>query len=108
MRDSPFALLLVCFVLWLVGLCLQIAARRRLRAFYPDIASRIAPGLLRNNIGSSLAWMQFIVRRDYRSLDRRGFVRLCNFYLVTLTMFGVVFVVMIAAFVHVSATHPLK
>ena len=106
MSDAFFALLLVCvFGLWLTGLCLQIAARRQLRAFYPDIASRVAPGLLRNNIGTSLAWMRFIIRREYRSLDRQGFVRLCNFYLVTFVIFTIVFVVLVAAFVHVSGTH---
>jgi hypothetical protein len=103
MSDSFFALVLVCFVvLWLTGFSLQIATRRQLRAYYPDIASRIAPGLLRNNIGSSLAWIRFIIRREYRSLDRRGFVRLCNIYLVTLTILTVVFVVMVAALVHIS------
>ena len=106
MSESLFALLLVCFVLWFTGFCLQIAARRQLRAFYPDIVSRVAPGLLRNSIGTSLAWIQFIMRREYRSLDRRGFVWLCDFYLVTFAMFAIIFVVMVVAFVRVSGTHP--
>src|SRR5258708_23680765 len=104
MSDALFALLLVCFGLWLTGFCLQIAARRQLRAFYPDIASLIAPGLLRNNIGTSLGWLRFIIRREYRSLDRRGFVRLCNFYLITLVIFTIVFVVMVASLVHIAKT----
>jgi hypothetical protein len=105
MSDSLFALVVVYFLVWLTGFCLQIAARRQLRAFYPDIASRVAPGMLRNRIGSSLAWIRFIIRREYRSLDRWSFVWLCHFYLVTLALFVITFVVMVAAFVHVSGTH---
>jgi hypothetical protein len=106
MSDSLFALVLVFLVLWLAGLCLQVATRRQLRVLYPDIASRIAPGLLHKSIATDLAWLRFIIRREYRSLDRKGFVRLCDLYLLTLATFTIVFAATVAAFVHHSGTRP--
>jgi hypothetical protein len=106
MSDSLLALVPAFFVLWLTGFCLQVATRRQLRILYPDIASRIAPGLLHKSIGTDMAWLRFIIRREYRSLDRKGFVRLCDLYLVTLATFAIVFAAMVAVFVHHSGTRP--
>lgn len=104
MKDPVAAIVAAYFVVWITGFCLQIVARRQLRALYPEIAARIAPGFLRNSIASSLAWLRFIIRREYRSFDHPSFVRLCEAYLVTLAVFAVIFAVTVAAFLHLSGS----
>ena len=79
-------------VLWCIGVAATFAYRRGLRTFYPGIAGRIAPGLLRKSIASDLAGIRFLLLREYRSLDRRGFVRLCDFCRVILAAFTIAFV----------------
>lgn len=95
MKQSLGVLIIVYFVFWLTALVLQIAVRRRLRAFYPEIAARVAPGFLHNNIAASWAWFRFIIRREYRSLDRPGFVLLCDFYLAAVAAFSLLLVIAI-------------
>jgi len=86
------ALLMISSIaLWCVGVVTTFVYRHRLRTFYPQIAARIAPGLLQKSVASDLAGLRFLLRRDYRSLDQRGFVRFCDFYRVVMVAFLVVF-----------------
>ncbi len=78
-----------------VGVATSFFYQNRLRAFYPEIAARIAPGLLRKSLTTHFAGLRFLLRRQYRSLNRKGFVRFCDFYLVLMLAFLVTF----AAFV---------
>jgi len=85
------ALFMVSFIaLWCVGFVTGFVYRCLLRRFYPEIASSIAPGLF-YSIASDFAELRFLVRGDYRSIDRRGFVRLCDVYRVVLYAFVVAF-----------------
>lgn len=84
-------LLLAWIVLWCVGVFMNFAYRNRLRTLYPDIAERVAPGFYRRSITSEFARLRFIFRREYVSLDRKDFVRLCDSYRIVLIAFLVGF-----------------
>ena len=86
------AFMVSSIVLWCVGVAATFVYRRRLRNFYPEIAARIAPGVLRKSIASDLAGIRFLLLREYRSLDRRGFVRFCDFCRMILAAFTIAFV----------------
>jgi hypothetical protein len=85
------AFLVSSMVLWCIGVATTLVYHRRLRSFYPEVAARIAPGLLRKSIASDLAGIRFLLLREYRSFDRRAFVRFCDFHRVILAAFTLAF-----------------
>ena len=77
----------------------QLLYRKRLRALYPDLAATLYPDMVPRNpfmkfkSGGKSRW--FILRGEYRSLDNRGFVRLCDCYRILILWFYFIFAVMV-------------
>ena len=84
--------------LWCVGVFSTIVFGIRLRRYYPEVAKKVAPGLLRKSIGTDIAGMRFVFRREYADLDRPEFVRFCDFHRIVSIMFLVVFLCLIISF----------
>jgi hypothetical protein len=78
-------------VLWCIGVISMFVYNCRLRRLYPDIAARIAPSLLRKSMSTDLAGVRFLLLREYRALDRKDFVRFCDFYRLVVIAFLLVF-----------------
>lgn len=78
-------------LLWVVGVILGFVYQRRLRALYPDLASRLHPGLLRKSAHSDFSATGFLLKARYRKLDNRSFVRLAEVYRSVTLLWYVVF-----------------
>ncbi|HEY1661375.1 MAG TPA: hypothetical protein VGI03_03060 [Verrucomicrobiae bacterium] len=73
--------------------------RRRLKGLYPDLAARLYPDLVPRSpftrlVSGHKTW-QFVLRREYRSLDNRGFVRLCDCYRMLTFLLWFIFAILV-------------
>ena len=84
-------LLPVYLLLWVIVVILGFVYQRRLRASYPELASRLHPGLLRKSVASYLSATGFLLKAKYRKLDNRSFVRLAEVYRSVTLLWYVVF-----------------
>jgi hypothetical protein len=92
-------------LLWCIGVVSTFVYKRRLRRWYPEIASRLAPGLLRKSIAIDFAGIRFLFKREYRSLDRPDFVGFCDFYRVVSLAFLFVFPALIVCLMYGGLRH---
>ena len=76
----------IFMVLYLLSCVLAFFAyllyRKRLRTLYPELAATLYPDMIPRNPLADFKFsrksMRFMMRREYRSLDNRGFVKLCD------------------------------
>ncbi len=82
MKDAISILMPIYLASMALSFFVYLLYRRRLRALYPDLAATLYPDMIHRNpftnFISSRKSMRFVMRREYRSLDNRGFVRLCD------------------------------
>lgn len=77
--------------LWVAGVGMHFAYKRRLRALDPELADRLYPGLLRKSIATDFAAMGFLFRGEFRKLNNPGFTRFSELYRVLTLIWFVVF-----------------
>ena len=104
--STFLGILIVSFiVLWLIGFITQIVVRSQLRSLYPDVASRIAPGMMQKSMTTDLAYLRFVIRREYRSLNSRSFVRLCDFFFAVIIVSILVGIILACVMIHERPHH---
>jgi hypothetical protein len=82
MKDAITILMPIYLASMALCFFVYLRYRRQLRALYPDLAATLYPNMVPRNpitnlISGGKSW-RFVMRREYRSLDNRGFVRLCD------------------------------
>ena len=89
------ALFTIIFIpLAVIGLILHVRFLKTLRRSYPDVWKSLgSPSVLNNTMGNGLATLKYLLRGEFRRLDDREFVQLCEitrlFDMVYLVGFGV-------------------
>jgi hypothetical protein len=83
MKDAISILMPIYLASMVLCFFVYLLYRRRLRELYPDLAATLYPDMVPRNpfasfVSGRKSW-RFVMRREYRSLDNRGFVRLCDF-----------------------------
>jgi hypothetical protein len=101
--QNPINILMpIYFVSLAIAFVVYLLYKKRLRELYPDLAATLYPDMIPRNpfenfkSGGNSRW--FILRREYRSLDNRGFVRLCDCYRILLLWSYFMFFVVILVF----------
>jgi hypothetical protein len=99
MKDAISILMPIYLASAAVAFLVHLLYRKRLRELYPDLAATLYPDMVPRNPFASLvsgrkSW-RFVMRREYRSLDNRGFVRLCDCYRVLVFWFYFMFAVLV-------------
>ena len=91
MKDAVSILMPVYLVSWAVGFSVHLLYRKRLKELYPDLAATLYPDMVPRNpfarLKSGRKSIWFVMRREYRSLDNRRFVRLCDCYRILIFWF---------------------
>lgn len=65
---------------WVAMFMMSITYKRRLKALYPEIATRLHLPLMEKSMATDLRSATFLLRGHFRQLDNKAFVRFCEFY----------------------------
>jgi hypothetical protein len=87
-------------ILWLAGVAMHFAYKRRLRALDPQLAKRRYPGLLRKNAATDISAVGFLFRGKFRELKNPSFIQFSEFYRAfSVIWIGVFLATIVAVFV---------
>lgn len=87
----------IYFILWLAGVAMHFAYKRRLRALDPQLAKRLYPGLLRKSTATDVSAIGFLFTGKFRELKDPSFIRFSEFYRALSVIWIAVFLATIVA-----------
>ena len=74
----------------IIALILHVRFLKILRRSHPDVWRSLgSPSVLNNTMGNGLATLKYLLRGEFRRLDDREFVRLCE----TLRLFDMIYLI---------------